>query len=163
MSKNAVTPHRLLLSLAILFLIGYAVFNSRFLLKGPEVSIAGTEKDGEVIKTDSRDFSLQGTASHSSYISINNRPILVDEFGNFNEKLLLSNGVSVIDVYARDKFGKEVRKKIDVVYTGDQATTTDIEEIALRVQSSSNASSSIQSSSSISSSSESISTQAGIQ
>jgi hypothetical protein len=119
MSHPNLTPQKILLTCAICFLCGYGLFNSRFLLKGPEVAVAGLDPSGEVIRTTSRDFSLQGTALHSSFITVNNRPILVDESGNFNEKLLLSSGVSIIDIYARDKFGKEVRKKIDVVYTGE--------------------------------------------
>ncbi|MEY4440647.1 MAG: hypothetical protein RLY49_273 [Candidatus Parcubacteria bacterium] len=139
MPSNTITPQKLILSIAILFLISYGLFNSRFILRGPEIAIAGLEEDKEVIETTSKDFSLQGTATHSSYITINNRPILVDEFGNFNEKLLLSNGVSIIDIYARDKFGKEVRKKIDVVYTGEDtsSSTEQIEQIALRTLSAS--------------------------
>jgi hypothetical protein len=114
-------------------LISYGLFNSRFIIKGPEIAIAGLDPSGEVIQTDQKDFSLQGTAVHSSYITINNRPIFVDESGNFNEKLLLSSGVSIIDIYARDKFGKEVRKKIDVVYAGEEVSPdTQPEQIALR-------------------------------
>lgn len=119
MSDTTLTPQKIILTCAICFLCGYGLFNSRFLLKGPEIAVAGLDPSGEVIQTQSRDFSLQGTAFHSSFITVNNRPILVDESGNFNEKLLLSSGVSIIDIYARDKFGKEVRKKIDVVYTGE--------------------------------------------
>lgn len=111
------------MTLSVLFLIAYGVFNSRFLLAGPEITISGLDSSGKNIRTDSRDFSLQGTATHSAYIAVNNRPISVDEWGNFSEKLLLSNGVSIIDIYARDKFGKEVRKKIDVVYAGENDST----------------------------------------
>lgn len=133
---QTLTPQKILLTLAILFLISYGVFNSRFLIKGPEIAIAGLEKDSEIIKTDSKDFALSGKVLHSSFITVNNRPILVDESGNFNEKLLLSNGVSIIDMYARDKFGKEVRKKIDVVYTGESSSTTpSYEDIALLIES----------------------------
>ncbi len=127
-----ITPQKILISASILFLCGYALFNSRFILKGPEIAIAGLDEKNELIKTDTRNFSLQGTVLHSSFISINNRPILIDESGKFDEKLLLSNGISIIDIYAKDKFGKEVRKKIDVVYTGPENQTTDIDNIALR-------------------------------
>lgn len=119
MSKDTITPHKILITISVLFLIGYIAFNSRFLLRGPEIAIAGMEDAENKIVTDNKDFSLSGVISHSSFISINNRPIFIDESGNFNEKLLLSNGLSIIDIYARDKFGKEVRKKIDVVYTGE--------------------------------------------
>lgn len=134
MSSQAITPHKIILGILVLFIIGYALFNSRFIIQGPEVEIFGVDASGKIIHTDSKNFSLEGTATHSSYITVNNRPISIDESGKFNEKLLLSNGVSIIDIYARDKFGKEVRKKIDVVYAGtDSVSTTSPEQIALRV------------------------------
>jgi hypothetical protein len=133
MTQSTLTPQRILITVAVVFLVGYGIFNSRFMLKGPELAIAGLDSSGEIIRTDVKDFSLKGTVLHSSYITINNRPITVDELGNFNEKLLLSNGVSVIDIYARDKFGKEVRKKVGVVYTGDSPTFAGAySELALR-------------------------------
>ena len=137
MSKQTITPHTILITLVIVLLIGYAVFNSRFLLKGPEIAIAGLEEDVQAIQSPTRDFSLQGTVLHSSFISLNNRPIFIDQAGHFNEKLLLSYRVSVVELYARDKFGKEIRKKISVVYTGEHTPTTTPDQIALRVLSAS--------------------------
>jgi len=137
MSQNTPTLHRIFLSLIVLFLVGYGLFNSRFLIKGPQLAIAGLEdSEQNILHAQTRDFSLQGTVLHSSFITVNNRPILVDESGNFNEKLLLSSGVSIIDIYARDKFGKEVRKKIDVVYTGESPSLgmDEYTKIALRAQ-----------------------------
>lgn len=123
MSHDTPTLHRIFILASALFLVGYGLFNSRFLIKGPEITISGLEEsDTNILHAETKDFSLQGTATHSSFISVNNRPILVDESGNFNEKLLLSNGVSIIDIYAKDKFGKEVRKKIDVVYAGEDSS-----------------------------------------
>jgi hypothetical protein len=122
--------------IVIVLLIGYAIFNSRFLLKGPEIAIAGLEENIDAIESPTRDFSLQGTVLHSSFISLNNRPIFIDKTGHFSEKLLLSDGVSIVELYARDKFGKEIRKKINVVYTGEH-TTTPADQIALRVLSAS--------------------------
>lgn len=132
MSDYTPQPYKILIAIGILFILGYGVFNSRFLIKGPELSIEGLEDSSDIIHAQTRDFNLQGNATHSAYISLNNRPILIDENGNFNEKLLLSNGVSVIDIYAKDKFGKEVRKKIDVVYSGETPSSAlSYEKIAL--------------------------------
>ncbi len=135
MPQNTPTFHRILLFSAITILVGYGLFNSRFLLRGPEIAIAGLDETQNILHTETKDFNLKGTAMHSSFITINNRPISVDESGNFDEKLLLSNGVSIIDVYAKDKFGKEVHKKIDIVYEGEDSPSLTLEqtELALRV------------------------------
>lgn len=138
MSHHSPTLHKIFLSIAVLCLVGYAFFNSRFLLQGPEIVLANVGPDSNVIHTTTKDFSLQGKVTHSSFITVNNRPIMVDEAGNFNEKLLLSNGVSIIDIYARDKFGKETREKIDVVYASEEpSSVVAYEQIALRAQESS--------------------------
>lgn len=138
MSQNTLTFQKICISLGILLLVGYGFFNSRFLIKGPEIVLANIPSDSEsnnVIHTDTRDFSLQGNVQHSSVITVNNRPILVDEQGNFNEKLLLSNGVSIIDIYARDRFGKEAHRKVDVVYTENSPSPTiEYSKIALSAQ-----------------------------
>ncbi len=110
-----------------LLIVGYAIFNTRFLIRGPEIVLENVE---DSIVTEEKTLSLTGKILHSSFISINGRPIFIDENGNFNEKLLLSSGVSIIDIYAKDKFGKEVRRKIDVLYRG-QTEPVDFGKVAL--------------------------------
>lgn len=130
MSQETSTLKKTLLLLAVLFVVGYGAFNSRFILQGPEISIEQLDEENNTIITQDRTLLLKGKVLHSSFISINGRPIFIDETGQFNEKLLLSNGVSIIDIYAKDKFGKEVRKKIDVLYQGN-TPTVDYENVAL--------------------------------
>lgn len=110
-----------------LLIVGYTIFNSRFLIQGPEIVL---ENVADSIVTEDKTLSLSGKILHSSFISINGRPIFIDEQGNFNEQLLLSSGVSIIDIYAKDKFGKEVRRKIDVLYQG-QTEPVDFGKVAL--------------------------------
>jgi hypothetical protein len=138
MSQNTPAFQKISISLAILFLVGYGLFTSRFLIKGPEIVLANIHTDSlsdDVIHTNTKDFSLQGNVQHSSLITVNNRPIFVDEQGNFNEKLLLSNGVSIIDIYARDRFGKEAHKKVGVVYAENSPSPAiEYSKIALSAQ-----------------------------
>ena len=119
MPQDNSTLKKSLITLTVLFVVGYGVFNSRFIIQGPEISIEQIDKDSNTIVTQDKTLFLKGKVLHSSFISINGRPIFIDEAGQFNEKLLLSSGVSIIDIYAKDKFGKEVRKKIDVLYQGE--------------------------------------------
>lgn len=95
-------------------------------MKGPEIVLEGID---DSITTQDKTLFLTGKILHSSFITINGRPIFVDESGNFNEKLLLSSGVSIIDIYAKDKFGKEVRRKIDVLYNG-HPSNVDLSHVA---------------------------------
>jgi hypothetical protein len=77
-----------IISSAIIILCGYGLFNSRFLLKGPEIAVAGLEESENELHTETKYFNLKGTAIHSSFISVNNRPISVDESGNFDDELV---------------------------------------------------------------------------
>ncbi len=127
MPSSPLSLKTILIGTLALLIVGYAIFNTRFLIRGPEIILENVE---DSIVTEDKTLSLTGKILHSSYISINGRPIFIDEHGNFNEELLLSSGVSIIDIYAKDKFGKEVRRKIDVLYRG-QAEPVDFEKVAL--------------------------------
>jgi hypothetical protein len=59
---------------------------------------------------------IVGTAKNASLLTLNGREISVDKNGNFDEKVTLLPGLSVITVYAQDKFGKTSEKNFEVVY-----------------------------------------------
>lgn len=104
------------LGLFILFaitLIAYSLFQARFIILGPRISIE-SPRDGQSV--DSAVVNMVGRADNIAYISINDRPIFVDEKGNFNEKLIAQAGLSILTVRARDRFGRETEKAIRVVY-----------------------------------------------
>lgn len=119
MSQETSTFKKSILAFIVLFVVGYGLFNSRFIIQGPEITLEQVDEEKNSIVSKEKTLFLKGKVVHSSFISINGRPIFIDEKGQFNEKLLLSSGVSIIDIYAKDKFGKEVRKKIDVLYQGE--------------------------------------------
>ena len=119
MSQETSTFKKSILAFIVLFVVGYGLFNSRFIIQGPEITLEQVDEEKNSIVSTEKTLFLKGKVLHSSFITINGRPIFIDETGQFNEKLLLSSGVSIIDIYAKDKFGKEVRKKIDVLYQGN--------------------------------------------
>jgi hypothetical protein len=130
MSQETSTFKKSILAFIVLFVVGYGLFNSRFIIQGPEITLEQVEEGTNSIISPEKTLFLKGKVFHSSFITINGRPIFIDETGQFNEKLLLSSGVSIIDIYAKDKFGKEVRKKIDVLYQGE-TPLVDYGDIAL--------------------------------
>ncbi len=136
MSKDIFALKNTLVAIAVFSVLGYAAFNSRFIIQGPEITLVHFEEDQNSIISKDKTFFLEGTVEHSSFISVNGRPIFIDETGYFSEKLLLSNGVSIIDIYAKDKFGKEIRKKIDVLYQGE-SPLTDYASVAIAASASS--------------------------
>lgn len=99
--------------LLIVLLIGsYSLFQARKIMTGPKISIASPHNGATV--RDSLVF-VQGVAENIKEISVNDKPIYVDEYGYFQEKLLLSPGYNIIKLKAKDKFGKEIQKEIENV------------------------------------------------
>ena len=101
-----------IIALVALIIIGYSYFQSRNLIRGPELLI-GSPENGSTFSAPL--VSIKGTASNISFLTLNNRQIYVDSAGNFNEQLLLSDGYNLWTIEAKDKFGRIVSKKLELV------------------------------------------------
>lgn len=114
MSKN--TPKAIkygIIFVLILLGVGYVLFNSRIFIEGPQVSISSptngsmsTEKKVQVV----------GNTFNTSFVSINDRSISIDEQGNFNVPVLLQEGYNQVVIKAHDKFDRQVTQTLDLVY-----------------------------------------------
>lgn len=102
------------LSLAALLLCGYGVYQARMMLSGPQITLK-TPKTGSSFSDPL--ITIAGAAHNISAISLNDRPIFIDEHGNFSEKLLLSPGYTIMKVQASDKFGRETQQLLELTYT----------------------------------------------
>lgn len=100
------------LILAILFIGSYSLYQGRFLIFGPQVWVDNL-KDGETVS--SPVVTLTGRAKNVAWLTLNDRQIFMDEEGRWSEKLVVSEGLSIITVKARDRFGHEVNKNLQVV------------------------------------------------
>ncbi|MEN9614101.1 MAG: hypothetical protein RLZZ347_408 [Candidatus Parcubacteria bacterium] len=103
----------LIILLFVVVISGYALYRSQALRQGPELTL-DSPKDGQLFSTS--DVEISGTAKNIAFISLNDRQIFTDETGHFSEKLLLPYGYTILKVEAKDKFGKTVVKKVEVVY-----------------------------------------------
>jgi hypothetical protein len=99
----------------LLFLIiaSYAYYQSRKLLEGPRIVIE-TPQNGDRV-SDSL-LTIQGRTENINSISLDDRPIFIDEEGSINEKLLLYPGLNIMKFEALDKFGKDKIVMLQVVY-----------------------------------------------
>ena len=100
-----------LIVIFLLFVVGYSLFEARFLIIGPEVRIT-SHPDGA--HTDERVIILEGTAENIAHISLNGRQIFTDTEGQWSEKLALSEGLSIMTVEAEDRFGRETQESISI-------------------------------------------------
>lgn len=98
---------------ALVIIIGYSFFQAKNLIDGPLVEISypsnGASLHDSLVE-------IQGKAENIVKISLNDRPIHIDQQGVFKEKILLSSGYNIIKVDASDKFGRNTDKILEVVY-----------------------------------------------
>ena len=110
---------RFLIIFFSVFIVGYFIFNFRIFIAGPDVIITHPQ-NGAVLEKDL--IEVLGKATNINYISINDRAIFIDENGNFKELLLLSSGYNIIVIKAKDKFEREISKKIEVTFKGESVS-----------------------------------------
>jgi len=103
-----------LILLFILFIVGYGIFKAQKLFSGPKINVSSVHS-GQVVTGDGS-VNIEGQAQNISSISLNDRPIYVDEKGAFSEKLLLFPGYNIIKLFGKDKFGASVEKRIEMIY-----------------------------------------------
>jgi len=101
-----------LLIALIIFLALYSLFEARFLIFGPQVTI--TEPRDGFVGT-SPLINLSGKAKNAAWISLNGRQIFTDGKGNFSEKLIVSKGLSIMSVNVIDRFGRENQKQVRII------------------------------------------------
>jgi hypothetical protein len=105
-----------LLVLFILIVLGYSFFQVRNIVFGPNISLQ-SPLDGQTYVHALID--VKGTATNINYLTLDDRPILTDLSGNFDEKILLLPGSNNIKLYAENKFGKKTEKILQIIYTSD--------------------------------------------
>ena len=90
-------------------------------LGGPSITITNPQKSSSTV--DSELINISGTALNVASLTLNGNSIAVDQNNSFNEVLLLAPGFNIIEVRARDRFGKEYTLTRAIIY---QTQDTDI-------------------------------------
>lgn len=98
-----------LIALFFVLLAGYALFEARFIILGPQVHISYPADGGSV---QSNIILMEGTSKNISWLSLNGRQIFTNGEGFWSEKLIVAKGVSIMRVKASDRFGRETEKTV---------------------------------------------------
>jgi hypothetical protein len=106
------TVRRALVVLTFLTLCGYVGFQSKDLIAGP-VLMVEEPVNGSTVYSDK--IEITGQAQNISYIYLNGRQIFTNTEGQFRETLILKPGYSIINLSAKDKFGRETQKIVHIV------------------------------------------------
>jgi len=97
----------------LLFIAGYAYYQSRDFVLGPRITFTYPEAGATVTESLT---TIEGVANNVSYITMNGGEIFVDEYGQFSETLLLAEGYNIIEVVIRDRFDRTQTETLELVY-----------------------------------------------
>lgn len=113
--KTSFSPKQWITVFVVAAFAIYVIFQARFLIFGPQLSI-NSPKDGEVVYSEV--VTIVGRAKNVSWLSLNDRQIFTDEKGVFSEKLIVSPGLSIMTLSAKDRFERETRKTVRIIFNG---------------------------------------------
>jgi hypothetical protein len=102
-----------LMALAAGIILLYILFQARFLLQGPQLSLIDEPNSVQ----NSQVVNLRGTARNITKISLNGRQIFTDKAGYFDEALVLENGYTIATIQATDRYGRTASIVKQFVYT----------------------------------------------
>ena len=105
---------RFIIVVSAILLLCYGIFNARKIIIGPSIEIIFPLSENT--ETSTSTLKIKGLVQNSTFISINERPIHIDKEGIFEEKLLLMEGSNIIIIRAKDRFGGEKEKKLNIYY-----------------------------------------------
>jgi hypothetical protein len=105
------------LVLAIACGVGYGVWQGRFLIMGPEITINNPPAQVQSGRT----VTLTGTAENATKLYLNGRPIVTDQSGVFTEAVVLENGHTIVGLDAHDRYGRVTRWEQSLVLVEENA------------------------------------------
>lgn len=92
--------------------VWYVLFQARFLVAGPQLTLTSPETPLSTERT----VTLSGQAANIVELTLNGRPIYTDTTGIFTETLVLENGYTTATLRARDRYGRIVTERRSFVY-----------------------------------------------
>lgn len=110
--KIDIQPKYGLLIVLFVLLTVYSLYQARFLILGPQIWITSPQ-DYRTVENPL--VIMEGQSRNIAWISLNDRQIFTDEDGKWSEKLIVSEGISIMTVKARDRFGRETEKSVRIV------------------------------------------------
>ena len=99
-------------SLAIIGGLSYGLWQGRYLIVGPAVTV---NEPPSIVQND-RTVTVSGTAKNATSLYLNGRPIVTDQSGTFTEAVVLENGHTVVSIDAKDRYGRSTHWEQPFVY-----------------------------------------------
>ncbi len=110
------------LVLVLIFAVGiFTFFKTHDLVLGTALTIE-SPKNGETL-SDSF-VVVKGIAEGSALLTVNGAKVLTDEKGSFQQEMLLGLGYNVIEVRSLDRFNREAKTVLELVYRPSEASSS---------------------------------------
>ena len=106
------SPKQIALTFAFLLVGGYAIFQARFIILGPRLSVYSPANGAHL---SNNVVTLSGRAQNVSSLSLDDQIIYTDQNGNWSDKLIAPDGLSIMTLQAKDRFGRETQKQIEIL------------------------------------------------
>lgn len=103
----------IIFSTIIVAILGYTGYEIQKIVFGPKIII---ESPINGISVSDSLITIKGTVKNTKDLFLNDRKIFIDEEGDFEEQLLLSYGYNMILIKAVDKFEREEKKYMEIIY-----------------------------------------------
>jgi len=100
-------------SIILLFIVGYSLFEFRWIIQGPIISVE-SPRNGDIFENNL--IEVRGKIKNVAYLSLNDFQINVETSGAFREKLLLSPGLNIMKLETKDRFGRTKSQFLEVLY-----------------------------------------------
>ena len=101
------------ITIFLLALFSYGVFEVWNYATGPQIILLSPQNGAAVSESE---IIIEGQTKNTKEITLNDRAIVINETGHFSEKILLSYGYNVLKLEAKDRFGKTVEQKLQLIY-----------------------------------------------
>ena len=98
--------------LVALIITLYALSRSFNYIHGPNIEVF-QPIDGSSIS--STTVTIIGRADRINTLSLNGKTVFIDQSGNFNETIAIFSGINILTLDARDQFGREVKRQLELV------------------------------------------------
>jgi len=129
--KVVITPKVVSISAISIFIIltlGYIVWQVFSINRTPNLEIF-EPKDNQIV---SNSFvAVRGRTDAGMSVLVNNKPVFVDNKGNFQDQLSITSGPSSIIVTAKNKFDKSIIKTVSIV--GEASSTIPALKVELKL------------------------------
>jgi hypothetical protein len=105
--------------MGLLLVLSYLTFQARFLLQGPIITLT---EEPEIVQYE-RVIHLRGSVRNITRLTLNGRQIFTNEYGYFDEALMLENGYTIATLAATDRYGRVTTVVRPFVYSAQNQTT----------------------------------------